>query len=236
MAGYTPLFDSVFTGTLCGKYPDTAAWMFFLALKDKNGEIDMTPQYIATITGMPLNDLLGCIKRFMEPDPDSRSSEEDGRKLIKLDPDRPWGWKVVNHEKYREKARLTAKNARETAVRRAEKENPPLSAGIASQTQTQTHTKEKRRGRSTRLPPDWSPPDEFIWWASDKHPSVDAVKEAEVFKDYYDSKGETRVNWLATWRNWIRRAEKYDEGNRQSGGKNLSAVDEVRAATGGRRF
>lgn len=115
MSGYTPVFDTVFTGTLCGKYPDTAAWMFLLALADKNGEIDATPQYISTITGMPVDDLIGCIERFMEPDPDSRSAAEHGRRLVKIDSDRPWGWRVVNHEKYREKARLQAKSAREVA-------------------------------------------------------------------------------------------------------------------------
>lgn len=76
-----------------------------LALQDKNGNIDMTPQYISAITGMPVDDLLGCIERFMQPDPASRSDTEDGRRLTLIDPSRPWGWHVVNCMKYREKAR-----------------------------------------------------------------------------------------------------------------------------------
>jgi hypothetical protein len=101
MAGYTPVFDSIFTGTLCGKYPDTAAWLFLLALADKNG---------ATVTGMPAEILMDCIGRFIQPDPHSRSSAEEGRRLILLNTERNWGWKIVNHAAYREKARLMAKN------------------------------------------------------------------------------------------------------------------------------
>ena len=78
MSGYTPVSRSIFEGNLCGQYPDTAAWLFMLALADKNGNVDKNPTYIATVTGMPVEDLLGCIERFMKPDPASRSSAEEG--------------------------------------------------------------------------------------------------------------------------------------------------------------
>lgn len=108
MSGYTPIFGSVFRGTLCGKYPDTAAWLFLLALADKHGEVDMTTQYISAVTGMPVDDLAACIERFMQPDPCSRSAAEEGRRLVLIDPARPWGWRIVNHSHYREKARKMA--------------------------------------------------------------------------------------------------------------------------------
>ena len=110
-----------------------------LALADKNGHVDKTPQYISAVTGMPVDELAGCIERFMQPDPASRSSAEEGRRLVLIDPSRSWGWRIVNHEKYREKARLAAKNADAIATgREAERKrhvrasagvrrNPPLS-------------------------------------------------------------------------------------------------------------
>ncbi len=115
MSGYTPVFRSVFEGTLCGQYPDTAAWLFLLALADKNGHVDKTPQYISAVTGMPVAELVGCIERFMQPDPASRSDAEEGRRLVPIDPERSWGWKIVNHEKYREKARKAASDAERVA-------------------------------------------------------------------------------------------------------------------------
>lgn len=131
MAGYTPVFDSVFTGTLSGKYPDTAAWLFLLALADKHGVVDMTPAYISLVTGMPESSLVECITRFMEPDPYSRTIDEEGRRLVPIDPARPWGWKIVNHRKYREKARLQAREVNrvdtgENAERMKGKRRPPL--------------------------------------------------------------------------------------------------------------
>lgn len=111
--GYTPLFSSVFSGSLYGKYPDTAAWIFLLALADKHGVVDSTPEYISGVTGMPLADLLGCIARFLEPDPKSRSPENQGRRLVLVDPSRAWGWRIVNFAKYRERARLASKAANE---------------------------------------------------------------------------------------------------------------------------
>ena len=42
MSGYVPVFRTVFTGSLFGKYPDSAAWLFMLTLADKNGLVDVT--------------------------------------------------------------------------------------------------------------------------------------------------------------------------------------------------
>lgn len=115
MAGYTPVFDSVFEGSLCGKYPETAAWLFLLALADKNGHVDKSPTFISAVTGMPVDVLERCIGEFCEPDEKSRTPDSDGRRLIPLDPERPWGWLIVNHGKYREKARKASYDAARTA-------------------------------------------------------------------------------------------------------------------------
>jgi len=113
--GYTPVFGTVFTGTLHGRWPDTGLWLCLLALSNKRGEIDCTPHYIASVTGLPVADVVACINRFLEPDPHSRTPAEQGRRLIPLNGERDWGWRIVNHEVYREKARLQAKSAREVA-------------------------------------------------------------------------------------------------------------------------
>lgn len=109
--GYTPVFSSVFSGSLCGQYPDTAAWLFLLAMANKHGVVDVTPEYISRVTGMPVNDLLACIARFLEPDPSSRTKENEGRRLVLVDPARSWGWRIVNFHMYRERARKQAHDA-----------------------------------------------------------------------------------------------------------------------------
>lgn len=111
MSGYTPVFQSVFTGTLHGKWPDTGLWLCVLALSDKHGVVDVTPQYIASVTGLPVESVAECMARFCEPDPYSRTPDNDGRRLELADPPRTWGWRIVNHSKYRERARLQAQTA-----------------------------------------------------------------------------------------------------------------------------
>ena len=114
MSGYTPLFHSITTGTLCGRWPDIGLWPLVLSLADRNGVVDVTPDYISRITGLDLSEVVACLGRFCEPDRYSRSQVEDGRRLVLLDPARAWGWRVVNHSKYRDKARKMAYDANRT--------------------------------------------------------------------------------------------------------------------------
>lgn len=114
MAGYTVVFDSVYDGTLCGKWPALPVWLSILPMADKDGKIDKTYTAISKVTGWPIEILKQGIAELMEPDPESRSEEHEGRRLIPLDPDRSWGWQVVNHAQYREKARKKMRQIEET--------------------------------------------------------------------------------------------------------------------------
>lgn len=104
MAGYTPIFDSVFRGSLCGKYPDLPVWLVLLAMMERGGIVDAHPAHIARMSGIPQQDIEEAIGRFCEPDPESRTPDFDGRRLQPLE-GRGFGWRVLNHDKYREKAR-----------------------------------------------------------------------------------------------------------------------------------
>ena len=133
MSGYTPLFDSLTKGTLCGRWPDIGLWPIILSLSDRNGHVDVTCSYLAGVTGLPVDEVTACMARFCEPDPISRSKDQSGARLVLLDEHRPWGWRIVNHAHYREKARLTAKASREVSeglnkVRMADRRSPPLTA------------------------------------------------------------------------------------------------------------
>lgn len=139
VSGYTPLFDSLTRGTLCGRWPDIGLWPIVLSLADKDGTVDVTPLYIAGITGLPEQEVIACMERFCQPDPYSRSTDHEGRRLVLLDDHRTWGWRIVNHGKYKEKARLMGKNARdvesgkEAERKRAARETggcPPKSAEV----------------------------------------------------------------------------------------------------------
>ena len=67
-----------------------------------------------------------------------------------------------------------------------------------------------RSPNGSRLPPDWTLPDEWRRWAEQERRDVDVLRESRVFADYWASqpgaKGR-KTDWQATWRNWIRRAQ-----------------------------
>lgn len=62
----------------------------------------------------------------------------------------------------------------------------------------------------SRLPADWTLPDDWRAWAELERPDVDVRREADGFADYWHgvagAKGR-KADWQATWRNWIRRAD-----------------------------
>lgn len=115
MAGYTPLYDTMLTGTLYGRWPHTGIWACLLSRASREGVIDEVPASLAAAIGVPVEMLMQCIHDFMQPDPGSRTKDHDGRRLELLDPNRDWGWRVLNHGKYREKARKKNYDEQRTA-------------------------------------------------------------------------------------------------------------------------
>jgi hypothetical protein len=99
---YGKIFSSMFEGSLYGNPDAIVTMMVMIVLSDRDGNVDMTPQAIAARTSLPL-DMIRCGIAFLEaPDPHSRTMSEDGRRLIRLDDHRDWGWNIVNYVKYRE--------------------------------------------------------------------------------------------------------------------------------------
>lgn len=58
---------------------------------------------------------------------------------------------------------------------------------------------------------------EMLAWARDKVPDVDVVRATEPFIDYWRDKAgrdAVKLNWLGTWRNWMRREQERAERSR----------------------
>lgn len=110
---YSKLFSSMFDGSLAtrGPWESVIAFQQLLILADRFGHVDMTIQAIARRTTIPEEIISTGIAALMEPDPDSRRSDEEGRRIVLLDPNREWGWRIVNFGYY---------NAIRTGAERAE--------------------------------------------------------------------------------------------------------------------
>jgi hypothetical protein len=100
---YAKVFSQIYDGTLVTKGPWQALVTFqqMLVLADQDGAVDMTAIAISRRTTIPLEIIELGIAELMKPDPDSRTPDEGGRRIIPLREGRSWGWLVVNYKHYR---------------------------------------------------------------------------------------------------------------------------------------
>ena len=75
--------------------------MDLIVLAESDGTVDMTLEAISGVTRVPLDDLKSAISILEKPDPQSRTPDEQGARIVRLDEHRNWGWRIVNYEKYR---------------------------------------------------------------------------------------------------------------------------------------
>ncbi len=83
-----------------------------------------------------------------------------------------------------------------------------------SRTVISNHQKKHSETRGTRLEEDWVLPNEWRAWAKETRPDLHLDTVASCFRDHWISVGGVRGikrNWLATWRNWVRREPKVGE-------------------------
>jgi len=103
---YVPLFDSFFEGSIMREeLPVRFVMLALIRLawrSGANGEVDVDPLIFAQSINLPLPDVEAAIQRLMEPDPTSATPDEDGRRIVPLNPDRPFrGWRLVNWQRYK---------------------------------------------------------------------------------------------------------------------------------------
>ena len=99
MAGYTKLFSSIVTSTVWREGKETKImWVTMLALADKDGVVEGSIPGLADMARLTVDEARAAIEILSAPDPDSRSKEAEGKRLVPID----GGWLLVNHAKYRD--------------------------------------------------------------------------------------------------------------------------------------
>ena len=85
--------------------------------------------------------------------------------------------------------------------------------------------------KGTRLSEDWQLPEDWRNWAILKRPDIDVDEEAEIFRDYWiaipGQKG-VKLNWQATWRNWVRRCNGQNRQISKNGGVSQAFHENLR--------
>lgn len=98
---YVKLFASIYQGTLRGDSDGLLVFTNLLAHCDGEGFVDIHPRAIADEVGLPVDRVRTALDRLEAPDPESRTPDEGGRRIVRVSDHRAWGWMVVNYAKYR---------------------------------------------------------------------------------------------------------------------------------------
>jgi hypothetical protein len=134
MTSFTKVFDSMLDSTVwLEPNPTRLLWVTMMLMADQDGIVSASVPGLAHRARITREECEAGLKRFMEPDADSRTPDDDGRRIRKVD----GGWQLVNHAKYRrlmspedqkEKARL--RKRRQRAKEASEDVTPGRDAGV----------------------------------------------------------------------------------------------------------
>lgn len=109
--GFAKVFESLWDGSLAESWETWSLFVFMLAHADADGVVDMTPTAMARRSSIPIERVRAAIDVLSAPDPDSRTPDDDGRRIVLIDDHRTWGWRIVNHARYRARRDEDARRA-----------------------------------------------------------------------------------------------------------------------------
>ena len=211
---YGKLFGSMYDGTLVASWEALITFQQMIILADDVGVVDITPAALSARTGIPIRLIKKGITVLEADDAYSRSPDQNGRRIERLDDHRPWGWRIVNYMKYRQlfshEEKKQADRERVAAKRAKEKDSEindvagcrKVSQSVADvahiDTDTYIYTKKKKTSR-------FAPPSlgEIKKYIKDKGYSVNASS----FLSHYESNGwmvgkNKMKDWQAAIRGW----------------------------------
>ena len=192
---YGKLFQGIYDSTIAEDYRVRLVFQDMIVLSDEDGKLDMTIEAFCRRTNVPRRMVERAIEILTQPDPSSRNREEEGRRIVPLDPERDWGWEVVNKARYRdiasdahrrEKARIRKQRQRD----RDKSQGSHATSRKSRHTDTDTNTDTSEEQSSSDLPwtmkfPVRSPGGDAVWllgWEKREeweqtYPQMDVVAE-----------------------------------------------------------
>lgn len=85
-SGFGKIFATTYTGSLIGSGPVVmAVWPYVIANARPPGVVELMPRYMATVIGCTVDEIKAAIEYLQQPDPESRTAVEDGRRLVHLE-------------------------------------------------------------------------------------------------------------------------------------------------------
>ena len=153
---YAKLFTSIYQGTLRGNSHGLLVFTNLLAHADKDGCVDIHPKAIAEEVGLTTEQVKEALLMLESPDDESRSPEEQGRRIRRMDEHRAWGWRVVNYMKYRsirneDDRREQNRQSQERWRQKNKPQSADVSQGKPQSAHTEAEAKADTEGKNTKV-------------------------------------------------------------------------------------
>lgn len=126
---YARVFLQILDSSLADDWQTRHVFEDLLKLSNMDGVVDMTREAISRRTNTPQAVVDRALNMLEAPDPRSRDPEEGGRRIVRLDDHRDWGWRIVNFQKYdviRATKEMREWNSLRMARYRSHKKSPPV--------------------------------------------------------------------------------------------------------------
>lgn len=121
----------------------------------------------------------------------------------------------------REKAKREGRNVSSTKRAQGVNESPPNQEPRTKNQEPEVPPLIPQGGknkRKTAIPDPFMLTAEMRAWAASSAPAVSLKIETENFVDYWRGAGGTKLDWIATWRTWMRKSQKDAEKGGSRGG------------------
>lgn len=99
VAGYTKFFTHMLDSSVwCLSKEARILWVTMLLKKNGEQIVEASLPGLARAANLTVEETKKALRELMSPDPDSRTKDEEGRRVVKVE----GGWLIVNGNKYRD--------------------------------------------------------------------------------------------------------------------------------------
>lgn len=124
---FTKLFSGLTESTVWVEpYPTRILWVSMLSWADPRGRIFGSLPGIARRAGINIDEAEAALVSFMSPDRHSRTPDNEGRRIEKID----GGWRLLNYTKYRELRDAEVRREQNREAQRAHRDRIRASAEL----------------------------------------------------------------------------------------------------------
>jgi len=223
---YGKIFEFMYEGSLYGQWEAIVTFQQMIVIADDERFVDITPPALAAKTSIPLGVIEKGIEVLESDDPYSRTPGEDGKRIVRISDKRPWGWQIVNYQKYRNMAsnedrkrymreymQKRRKQEKLTSKQTVNSGKQPLADVTHTDTYTDTNTKKKYIKKK------FTPPtkEEVIKYFQENGYSQESAKNAFLYYEeadppWTDSTGKKVRGWKQKMRGvWFKPENKEQE-------------------------